>query len=370
MMRGEGDLKERIRETGRALGFDVVGFGPATASERTRFLRSWIARGFAGEMDYLERRLEERIDPQRVLPTARTLIVVGLYVPGDEPADTAELDDKAAFEAPAAKAGSPPSRGRVARYAGGDDYHAVLEDRLRGLEAAAAVLAGQPLDSRSYVDTGPISERAAAAAAGLGWIGKNSCLIHPALGSHLMLGVILSELALDPDAAEPDHCGTCRACLDACPTDAFPEPYVLDATRCISYTTIEAKGPIPKALRSGHGDHVFGCDLCQTVCPWNQSRPRTPPSDPLGLRSRLRKRSDWEAPPLAWILQLDAEAFQVATRGTALRRTGWRGLIRNALVAAGNAADPALIDSVEPLTRCGDPMLEEHADWALDRLRS
>lgn len=359
---GHAELKERIRETGRALGFDVVGFGPAIATERTRFLRSWIARGFAGEMDYLARRLEERVDPQRVLPSAKTLIVVGLYVPGDVPV--------AASAAPAtsAHAGAASSRGRVARYAGGDDYHDVLQDRLRGLEAATAALAGEPLASKSYVDTGPVSERAAAAAAGLGWIGKNSCLIHPALGSHLMLGVILSELELEPDEPEPDHCGTCRACLDVCPTDAFAEPYVLDATRCISYTTIEAKGPIPEPLRAGHGDHVFGCDLCQTVCPWNQSRPRTQPADPLGLRSRLAKRSEWQAPPLEWILRLDAEAFRAATRGTALRRTGWRGLLRNALVAAGNAADVSLREAIEPLTRCGDALLEEHARWALAKV--
>lgn len=349
-------LREPIRRVGLSLGFDAIGFGPATPSKRTRFLGDWISRGYAGEMEYLERRLEERIDPRRVLPEARSLIVVGFLLPESEPISV--LDS------------SGSATGRVARYAGGDDYHDVLLDRLRALEAAIAVLAQRPLASRAYVDTGPVSERAAASAAGLGWIGKNSCLIHPELGSHLMLGVLLSELELEPDEQVTDHCGTCRACLDICPTEAFAEPYVLDATRCISYTTIEAREGIPEALRQAHGDHVFGCDLCQTVCPWNRSRPKVPPADPLGLRTRLAKREEWEHPTLAWLLGLSPETFLEATRGTAIRRTGWRGLMRNSLVAAGNSGSPDLRPAIERFLSLGDPLLEEHARWALGRLPS
>ena len=273
--RGESEstLEERIRRLAGTFGFDSAGFGSAEPTERTRFLREWVERGYSGEMHYIDRRLEERVDPRLVLPEATSLIVVGLYLDPDEvPLNTSK------------------ARGQVARYAGGDDYHELALDRLRALEAALPILAGRAVKSRSYVDTGPVSERAAASAAGIGWIGKNSCLIHPELGSHLMLGVILSSLDLEPDPPVADHCGTCRACLDVCPTDAFAEPYILDATRCISYTTIETRGRIPESLRDGQGDHVFGCDLCQTVCPWNKSRPKATPPDPLGLLDVVQRR--------------------------------------------------------------------------------
>jgi len=183
-----------------------------------------------------------------------------------------------------------------------------------------------------------------------------------------MLGVILTDLALTPDEVVSDHCGSCRACLDVCPTDAFPEPYVLDATRCISYATIESRGPIPTAPREAHGDHVFGCDLCQTVCPWNRSRPLEHPSDPWGLRSRLSTRLGWQAPTLAWMRARDEDRFLRATRRSALRRPGLRGLIRNALVAAGNSGDSKLRSSIEEYANSADSMLREHARWALDRL--
>jgi epoxyqueuosine reductase len=183
-----------------------------------------------------------------------------------------------------------------------------------------------------------------------------------------MLGVILSDLALEPDEIVPDHCGTCRACLDACPTDAFAEPYVLDATRCISYTTIETRGAIPEGLRGAHGDLVFGCDLCQTVCPWNRSRPREPLPDPLGLRARLEKRPEWQAPTLAWLLTLGEDDYQEATHKTALRRGGLRGLLRNALVAAGNVGGANLRPIVARFLEHEDALLVEHARWALSRI--
>jgi len=350
-------LEEEVRRVGEALGLDAVGFAAAQPTERTEFVRDWWDRGYGGDMDYIGRRLDERVDPRKVLPGARSLIVVGLFVPESEAGSVAEVASARAV-------------GHVARYAGGEDYHDVLLDRVKALAASLSSLKGETIEARCYVDTGPVLERAAAERAGLGWIGKNSCLIHPHLGSHLMLGVILTNLTLAPDEPVADHCGTCRACLDVCPTDAFVEPYVLDATRCLSYTTIETRGTIPYELREGQGAHVFGCDLCQTVCPWNQSRPKQPPTDPLGLRERLRKRDAWVEPSLRWILDLDEEKFREATQRTAIRRPGYAGLIRNALVAAGNSGDSTLLPQIERYVDGGDPMLAEHAVWARDRIRA
>ena len=343
------ELGDRAAELARALGFDLAGVASVEPGPDTRYLREWLARGFGGEMGYLGRRLEEREDPRRVLAGARSALVVGfVYDPGRAP------------EAPF----------RVARYAGGEDYHDVLLDRLRAVEAGLEALAGRPVHSRSYVDTGPVSERALAARAGLGWIGKNSCLIHPKLGSYLFLGVLLTDLPMAAAAREPDHCGSCRACLDVCPTDAFPEPYVLDATRCIAYTTIELRGPIPEPLREGHGDWGFGCDLCQEVCPWNRRQLREIPPDPHGIRERLAARTPWRSPSLAWLLGLDEANWSQATRGTALRRARYRGLLRNALVAAGNSRDRQLIPAVRRHAEGADELLAEHARWALARLEA
>lgn len=347
------ERSERIRALGRALGFDRVGIAPATPVPGEGRLRDWVARGYAGAMRWIPERLEERADPRRLLPGARSVVAVGLvYAPGG------------------AEAAPAPGAGEVARYAGGEDYHALLGDRLRAYAAAIEALVDEPVRLRPYVDTGPVQERAFAARAGLGWIGKNACLIDPELGSYLFLGVLLTDLALEPDGPEPDHCGSCRACLDACPTDAFPEPGVLDATLCLAYTTIEKPGAIPEALREPQGERVFGCDVCQEVCPWNGRRGRSVPSDPLGLRSRLAPSPEWRRPPLAWLLELDEEAWRHATRRTALRRARRRGLLRNALVAAGNSGDPRLLPAVRRHAEGDDPLLAEHARWALRRLEA
>jgi len=352
---GQGDasaagLAERVKALALGLGFDLVGVARAEETRETAFLREWLARGYAGEMEYIARRVEQRVDPRRLLPGARSLVMVGLvYDPGER--------------APAA-AGA----GAVARYAGGEDYHDVLGERLRALGAALEPLAGRPVAQRAYVDTGPIQERVFAAYAGLGWIGKNTCLIHPRLGSYLFLGALLCDLALEPDAREPDHCGSCRACLDACPTQALVDPYVLDATRCISYLTIEARGAVPEALREACGEWVYGCDVCQEVCPWNTRERRSVPEDASGLRARLTPRPEWVRPALAWLLDLREEAWRVSTRRTALRRAKYRGLMRNALVAAGNSGDASLVAHVRPHAESDDALLAEHARWALARL--
>lgn len=344
-----------VKSLARALGFDLAGVARAGPSERTRFLPEWLERGYGGAANgplaYVMSHLAERVDPGKLLAgRARSLVAVALSYGGDAAHHAASL--------------SPT----VARYARGDDYHEILLDRLSALSSGVEVLAGCAVESKAWVDTGPVLERVVAAAAGLGWQGKNTLLIHPDLGSYLFLGVLITDLALEPDAAEADHCGACRACLDACPTAAFPEPYVLDATRCISYSTIEDSSPIPLALRAAHGTHLFGCDVCQEVCPWNRPTRVSVPSDPLGLRTRLLPRKAWEAPTLAWVLGLDEDAWRVATRDSALRRAKWRSLLRNALVVAGNSRDASLRPLVLAHARGEDSLLAEHADWALARL--
>jgi len=344
--------RERVKTLARSLGFDLAGVAPAAPPRHAERLPEWLARGYAGAMAWLERRVEERIDPRRLWPEVRSVIAVGfVYDPGERGA-------------------LAPGHADVARYAGGDDYHDVLLERLRALGVALEALLERPVAFRAYVDTGPVLERPLAAAAGLGWIGKNTLLIHPRLGSYLFLGALLSDAALPPDAPEPDHCGTCRACLDACPTAALVEPGVLDASRCLSYTTIELRDAVPEALRAAHGAHVFGCDVCQEVCPWNTRERREIPPDAAGLRARLAPRAAWRAPSLAWLLGLDESAWRAATRRSALRRAKHRFLLRNALIAAGNAGD----GSLEPLLRAhaasDDALLAEHARWALARLEA
>ncbi len=345
-------LAERAKALALAVGFDRAGVARLEPTSESRFLRQWLARGYHGEMAWMERRLDARVDPRLVFEGARSALVVGLV-----------------YEPPE-RGAAAPGRGGVARYAGGDDYHDVMGERLRAVAAGLEALAQRAVQTRPYVDTGPVLERVLGAQAGLGWIGKNTCLIEPGLGSWFFLGVLLTDLDLPAERREPDHCGSCRACLDACPTDAFPEPYVLDATRCLSYTTIELRGAIPEPLRAAQGDWVFGCDVCQEVCPWNQRRGRERPPDRTGLRARLAARPEWVRPELAWILGLDESAWRAATRRSALRRAKRRGLLRNALVAAGNSGDRSLLPAVRRHAEGPDPLLAEHARWALARLES
>ena len=344
------DLTDRVKALALGLGFDLVGVCDAVARPETHFFADWIARGYAGEMSYLERQVDERVDPKRLLLDAQSIVALGfVYDPGDRPP-------------------ARPASMQIARYAGGSDYHEVLGERVQAFSDGLQALTPAPVSSRSFLDTGPVLERVHAAYAGLGWIGKNTCLIHPTLGSYLFLGAVVTDLALRADAREPDHCGSCTACLDACPTEAFPEPYVLDATRCIAYTTIEARGPIPEDLREAHGDLGFGCDICQEVCPWNVRARRVVPADPLGLRARMAPRPEWKRPMLRWVLALDVTAWRSATGSTAVARAKHRGLLRNALVVAGNSGDASLRPEVERLAAGPDALLAEHARWALSRL--
>ena len=293
------------------LGFEACGITDLAPSEAAAALGRWLDRGFNGEMRYMERQAPVRREPARAWPEARSAIVVlhNYYQADAEPA---------------------PTRGRIARYALGDDYHSVMSDKLEQLAARLLAAAGAGR-FRAYVDAGPLPERELARRAGLGWIGGNTMLIRPGIGSFTFIGVLLTDLALAPDRPfEADRCGTCRRCLDACPTDAFPEPRVLDATRCISYLTIEARGAMPEALRPLAGDWLFGCDVCQDVCPWNvrfAAETREP-------RYRARPASDW--PTLAEIVAMTERSFDDAFGETALERPGRAGLARNAAVVTEN----------------------------------
>ncbi len=348
-MSEEASRSRDIKALARVLGADCVGICEARATPESRRFGDWLDRGYGGVMDYLERSRAKREDPALLFDGARSLIVIGLL-----------------YHERDGEEGAPPAN--VSRYARGDDYHDVLLDRLRALGAAIEAREKEPFSWKAWVDTGPVVERVAAAYAGLGWAGKNTCLIHPEYGSYLFLGVIATDLACAFDEPIGDQCGTCTACLDACPTGALVEPHWLDATRCIAYTTIEDPGPIPADLREGHGGHVYGCDICQEVCPWNHRRGRVVPDDPLGLRVHFEAREAWRAPTLHWLLELDEEAWRESTRGSAMRRSKYRGLMRNALVAAGNSGDASLRQPVERFLTTGDEMLSEHAHWALDRL--
>jgi epoxyqueuosine reductase len=313
-----------IKNRARELGFELCGVAPAEAFPELNYFREWIARGYAGTMGYLPRTAARRADVRNVMPSARSVIVTGALYNAGQPYST-ERDD--------------PARGEVARYAWSRDYHDVLGTRLEALVAWMKEQHPGPFDARAYVDTGPVQERVYAQYAGLGWIGKNTCVINPELGSWLLLGVIICSLPLEADAPGLDQCGTCTLCLEACPTHAFAAPHELDATKCISYLTIEYRGSIPEEHRESIGNHVFGCDICQEVCPWNAAPvtaadPSWPSRSDLNLQSLidLWRRSDSEL-----------SAF---IGDSAMTRAGVRGLRRNIAVALGNSNDVGALDAL------------------------
>ncbi len=333
-------MKTRAAE----LGFDLVGIAPADPLEGAQFYARWVALGFAGEMAYLQRNQDKRAAPALLVPGARSVICVGMHYNQESGGDAS------------------PLVGKMARYALGDDYHALLKDRLAQLWSALREGAGEDPAGRYFVDTAPVLERELASRAGLGWWGKNTCLINKWQGSYFLLGEIVTAVDLAWDEPAVDHCGTCTLCLDACPTDAFPEPYVLDARRCISYLTIELKGSIPESLRPLMGNWIFGCDICQEVCPWNKKAP--PVREPA-----LEARPELQGPALAELLAMDREAFNERFRRNPAKRPKRRGLQRNVAVALGNsgseAAVPVLADA---LHHHDEPLVRAHAAWALGRL--
>src|ERR1700733_6404705 len=370
-----------IGERARASGFDLCGVAPvalhnpgsATGSgtdsaesfpELDR-LPEWLARGYAGEMNYLHD--PRRGDPRQVLEGARSLIVVALNY-NSQPQSAVPPDG----------AGQQTPRGWISRYAWGDDYHDVIQQKLQTLISDMRAEFAEPFAARAYTDTGPIIERVAAKYAGLGWLGKNTCLINSQLGSWLFLGVIVTTLALEPSVAPempaPDLCGTCTRCLDACPTEAFPEPYVLDARRCISYLTVELRTDIPEEFRPQMGRAVIGCDICQEVCPWNRKAPITRLAA-FQPRDTLENGNSLVAPELEWLVSVSQQEFSAIFRRSAAKRAKWRGLVRNACVALGNSgitpdqdAHPRVVRLLDRLASAEDPLISGHARWALARL--
>jgi len=341
------ELTQRIKDQALVVGFDLVGVAPIQESPELAFFEPWLEAGYAGEMHYLRRSRERRRDLQQVVPGAQSVVVCGLNYDTDYPYSTAQAD---------------PNRGWVARYAWGTDYHQVMQDKLVQLQAFVATLVPPSTTSKWYVDTGPVVERVYAKYAGLGWFGKNTCLLNQRLGSWLLLGELILSLPLAYDRPALDHCGTCTRCLDACPTQALLEPYVLDARRCISYLTIELKGAIPEELRAPVGHHIFGCDICQDVCPWNRKRHCTTDPD-------LQPRPAQVHPLLAELAHMTREEFQARFRGTAIERTKRRGLLRNVCVAMGNSGNTTFIPLLQSLLDDAEELVREHAAWALAQLR-
>jgi epoxyqueuosine reductase len=342
-------LTERICEKAKGLGFDLVGISPALPVPHIEAYSTWIAKGYHGEMGYMARadRVERRKNPAAILPGARAIVCVGLnHYPGP----------------PFNGLASDPSRGQIASYAWGLDYHDLMQPRL---EELARFIRSQAKGgtTRAYVDTGPILERAYAARAGLGFIGKNTCLINPRMGSWLLVGEILTDVELEPTpSTTPVSCGTCRRCLDACPTGALVAPHVLDARRCISYLTIELKGAIPPDLRPLMGNWVYGCDVCQQVCPWQRFAATT------HEQALLAQAPDRATPLLTELIGMSEETFQQRYAGTPILRIGRARLVRNAAVALGNWGDRRAAPNLKRTLADPELLVRDHAAWALERI--
>ncbi len=337
-----------VKREADACGFDLCGIAPAAALPELRVLRDWLNHGYAGEMGYMSRTADRRADVRHLLPSARTVIALGTIYNVDRPYSTEVAD---------------PARAAISRYAWGDDYHAVIQQRLDRLTAWLREAAGPGLEARAYVDTGPVQERVYAQHAGLGWIGKNTCLINSERGSWLFLSVIICNLPLELDAPAIDQCGTCTLCLDACPTGALVEPNVLDATRCISYLTIEVKGAIPAEHREAMGAHAYGCDICQEVCPWNAS-PAT------SRDAAWLPRAGLDGARLLALWGRTDDELRALLRGSAMKRAGVRRLRRNLAVAIGNSGEAASAAALQESREAtaDDRLVAEHAAWAVEKL--
>lgn len=313
-----GQKSQRAKVLAAALGCDLVGITSAEPPRNAGYYRQWLAAGHAGEMAYLNRNVELRSDPQKLLPGARSIICAAVnYRRPDDATDT----HSTASDAPT---------GRISQYARGRDYHRVVRDILRRLVAALRAELPEAFDARICVDTAPVLEKELAARAGIGWIGKNTLLTHPRLGSFLFLGEVLTTLELEPDAPDTDHCGTCTRCIDACPTHAFTAPYQLNASRCIAYLTVEHRSEIPAEFHGGMGEWVYGCDICQDVCPFNRKSPAA--TNAALLKERLPARV-----PLRMLAEMNDDQYRAFTHGTAATRATRAMWQRNAAVAAENS---------------------------------
>jgi epoxyqueuosine reductase len=347
-----GQITSLVKQAAYDAGFELAGVAPVHEFDELDRFREWIAAGRAAEMKYMESRDEsgslKRASLRSTLPWVRSVIVCAINYNTAQPYST-EADD--------------PQRGWIARYAWGQqDYHDAVLNRLRAVESKLRDAVGSSeLQTRCYVDTGPLVERVYAKYAGVGWIGKNTCILNQKLGSWLFLGVILTSLELEPDLPAPDRCGSCTRCIDACPTDALVAPYQLDSNRCISYLTIEKRGAIAEDLRTGMGHEVFGCDICQDVCPWNRKAPATDATE-------FQPREGLVNPALEWLAVMTEDDFRERFRGSAVRRTKRSGLRRNAVIAMGNSGDGCFGPLLERLKTDEDPVVAESAEWAAKRL--
>lgn len=344
-------LTQAVKEKACRLGFALAGVTTPDTPPHWPVYESWLAMGRHGSMDYLEneRARALRRDPRLILPGCRSILVLAVRY----------ADPKTAAHSERTAPG-----GRVAAYAWGRDYHLALPERIEALAAFIERQAGAPLAYRWYTDTGPLLERDLAQRAGLGWIGKNTCLIHPKIGSYFLLAELLLDLQLEPDVPfRSDHCGTCTRCIDACPTDCILPDRTIDARRCISYLTIENKGEIPPDLRPRTGDWVFGCDICQQVCPWN--RRVTPAPDPA-----FNARPGVGTTDLVTDLALTPQEFNRKFKASPVQRARRRGYLRNVAVALGNSGDPAAVPALEKALQDDEPLVREHAAWALEKIRA
>lgn len=341
------DLQQALREEAKALGFSACGFAPAGQDVlRSERFEQWLAEGRHGSMEWMESRKVERASPQGLWPEAKSVIALGMsYAPDVDPLALEDHPDKA----------------RVSVYAHGRDYHDVVKKALKAL--ARWLIAREPdSELKVFVDTAPVMEKPLGQAAGIGWQGKHTNLVSRDHGSWLFLGAIYSTLEFAPDAPHRDMCGSCRACQDACPTDAFPQPYRLDARRCISYLTIEHKGPIPEEFRAALGNRIYGCDDCLAVCPWNKF------ADTAHRHMKLAPREELAAPALSQFLAFDDAGFRQFFSGSPIKRVGRDRFVRNCLYAAGNSGDATLLAQVEALRSDPDAVVAEAADWAAGRL--
>ena len=339
-------LTVRIKAQGLALGFDLVGISPVQEPLHGEAFAGWLRQAFHGEMAYMARTAQQRLHPGQFLPWARSIVSVALNYNTPFPRDATDGQ----------------LRGWISRYAWGDDYHDVMQAKLDRLFAFVQAEAGAEVQGRTFVDAGPVLDRESAARAGIGWFGKNTNLLSMTIGSFFVLGELFLSVDLDWDRPVRDRCGQCRLCLDACPTNAFVGPYVLDARKCISYLTIELKGPIPRELRPLMGTHIFGCDICQDVCPYNTK------CRPTG-EAAFQPRRGLHTPELLPLLQMTEDEFKAKFHGSPILRAKRRGLLRNVCVALGNLgridALPALVDV---LTSDPEPLVRGHAAWAIGRI--
>jgi epoxyqueuosine reductase len=343
-------VKDRIRKFAFELGFDLCGFSSAKEPSGAEFFRHWIRNGYHAEMDWMKRTLEKRINPALVLENAKTIISVGVSYFVNDRNSLIDEKEKGRFW------------GKIARYSQFIDYHIVIKEKLELL--AGFIMQNYPGEKTlCYVDTGPVLEREFAQSSGIGFIGKHTNLISRSFGNWVLLGEIITTVAIEPDQPETNHCGKCRRCIEVCPTGAITAPFTLDSSKCISYLTIENKGVIPVDLRKKIGNHLFGCDDCLEVCPWNrfagEGRLMTE-----SLR-KLHREID-----IATIFDLDNSSFRKMFGGTPIQRTGLRRLLRNACVVLGNTGDKAAIKLLEKVLQRNDPLINEHALWAINEIRA